>query len=53
MRDLSDQLTVFLITAGTNPSYPLCLEAIRRQSVSFRLEVIRDYHPLSAAFRRC
>lgn len=51
MQDLRDQMTVFVITAGSNPSYPLCREAIERQSTSFRLDIIRDYHPLSVAFQ--
>lgn len=50
-KDLSKELTVFVITVGNNPNYDLCISALERQTVKFTLNIIKDYFPLSKAFQ--
>lgn len=50
-KDISGELTVFVINSGFHPSYKLCLDALNNQSVSFNIEYIIDYHPMSVAFQ--
>jgi MoaA/NifB/PqqE/SkfB family radical SAM enzyme len=50
-RDLSQQVTAFIISAGDNPNFPACIEAINNQTVDVTIDIIRDYHPLSLAFQ--
>jgi MoaA/NifB/PqqE/SkfB family radical SAM enzyme len=51
MINLSSKLTVFVISAGNNPNYDNCLEALSKQSCSFKLDIIKDYSPMSLAFQ--
>jgi MoaA/NifB/PqqE/SkfB family radical SAM enzyme/glycosyltransferase involved in cell wall biosynthesis len=47
---LSD-LTVFVISSGHNPCYDACLQSLNSQTVSFKIEIIKDVHPMSKAFQ--
>jgi len=49
--DLSQSVTVFLTTVGA-PTFGACLEHLRAQDSTFRLEIIDHVAPLSAAFQR-
>ena len=49
-KELKD-VTIFLITCGNNPNYGHCIEALNKQTVSFRLEIIKDIAPMSKAFQ--
>ena len=49
-KELKD-LTVFLITCGSNPNYEACKKALENQTVSFKLEIIKDVAPMSKAFQ--
>ncbi len=51
MRDLSREVTVFLISSGENPNYAGCVRALESQTCKFTLDVIRDVSPLSLAFQ--
>lgn len=51
MKDLSDYLTVFVIDAGINPNINACLNALKIQKIKFKLDIIKDYSPMSAAFQ--
>jgi glycosyltransferase involved in cell wall biosynthesis len=51
-KDLSNELTVFLISCGTNPNYNDCKKSIENQTVNFKLKEIKDISPMSAAFQR-
>ncbi len=51
MKNLSDQLTVFVISSGSNPNLPGCLKALKMQSCTFTLDIIKDVSPLSRAFQ--
>ena len=51
MRDLSSDLTVFVITTSNEVNYPDCIKALKNQTVKFKLEIIKDYFPLSKAFQ--
>lgn len=51
MRDLSDKLTVFVISSGNNPNYDACLQALNHQTCKFKLDIIKDYKPMSRAFQ--
>ncbi len=57
MRDLRDQLTVFVTTVGDEPNFGHAMKCLERQTVRFRLDVIQGMAPLHAAFnemhRRC
>lgn len=51
---MTDQLTVFVISAGKNPSLPLCLKQLQAEQAKtpFRLERIEDVRPMGAAFQQ-
>ena len=49
--DLSDKLTVFVITVGEE-STPACLAALREQDVGFALKIIDHVAPMEAAFQQ-
>jgi hypothetical protein len=49
--DLSDQVAVFVRTVGY-PTFERCLEHVYAQDCRFRLEVIRNVAPISAAEQR-
>jgi len=51
MIDLSHELTVFLITTSGEPNFNDALSALESQTVKFKLEIIKDYSPLSKAFQ--
>jgi len=44
-------ITVFLITCGNNPNYHYCLEALKKQTIEFKLDIIKDISPMSKAFQ--
>jgi hypothetical protein len=48
--DLSEKLTVFVITVG-GPTAKACLAAVKGQTCKFRLDVIENVAPMSAAFQ--
>ena len=56
-KDLSNLLTVFVQAAGSNPNYPDCIRALEEQTVSFKLDIVKDLHPISGALeemaKRC
>lgn len=51
MRDLTNALTVFVIDAGNNPNTSACLNALNRQTCKFKIDIIKDYKPMSLAFQ--
>ena len=50
-RDLSNELTAFVISSGDNPNYEHCLKALENQTIKFKIDIIKDYHPMSVAFQ--
>lgn len=52
VKDYSDILTVFLISCGSNPNYGDCVSALKKQSICFGTEEIKDVKPLSLAFQK-
>jgi hypothetical protein len=52
VKDLSESLTVFVLTVGDQPNLSECEEALKRQTVAFRLEAIQNVAPLSAAMQQ-
>jgi MoaA/NifB/PqqE/SkfB family radical SAM enzyme len=50
-QDLSKELTVFVVSSGNNPNYNNCLEALKQQTVLFKVDIIKDFHPMSVAFQ--
>jgi hypothetical protein len=44
-------LTVFLITSGENPNYENCFKALKEQTVNFKIDIIKDYCPMSVALQ--
>lgn len=51
MKDLTNQLTCFVITAGDDPNINTCLSALEKQSCKFKLDIIKNYYPMSVAFQ--
>lgn len=51
-KDLSNNLTVFVISCGQNPNYNDCLSALENQSVKFKIKEVKDISPMSAAFQK-
>ena len=51
MVDLSEKLTVFLLTGQNNINLPNALKAIEKQSVKFKFEVIDGVTPLAVALQ--
>ncbi len=51
MADLSDRLTVFVITVGEETTQA-CLAALREQDVGFTLQIIDHVAPMEAAFQQ-
>lgn len=49
--DYSDELTIFLISAGEEINYKDVLLSLKNQTITFKLEIIKDIHPMSAAFQ--
>ncbi len=45
------ELTVFVITLDNEPNYPKCIEALSNQTCTFTLDIIKNFHPMSAAFQ--
>ena len=45
-------LTVFVISSGINPNFEDCVAALEKQTISAKIEVIRDYSPMSVAFQQ-
>jgi hypothetical protein len=51
-KDLTEQLTVFVINAGENPNYDDCIKSVYDQTCSFQLKFIEDISPMSRAFQK-
>ena len=51
-RDLSSEVTVFVIAIEKGKNYNACLEALNNQTVDFKLEKILDISPMSKAFNQ-
>lgn len=51
MRDISKDLTVFVLISPDNPNTDDCLKTLNEQTVKFKLDKIENYHPMSAAFQ--
>ena len=50
-RDLSQQVTVFVTTVGA-PTFDICMERLRQQDCTYRLQIIDRAAPMNAAFQR-
>ncbi|MCK9558034.1 MAG: radical SAM protein [Candidatus Cloacimonetes bacterium] len=50
--DLTKQITAFVISAGNNPNYPICLKALQDQTAKVTIDIIKDYSPMSVAFQQ-
>jgi len=48
--DLSDELTVFIVSVGGD-SYQKCVDNLKKQNVNFKLDIIKNYAPMSLAFQ--
>lgn len=46
-----NELTVFVITHDGEPNLQNCLNTLEKQSIKFKIEIIQNYHPMSAAFQ--
>ena len=51
-KNLSKNLTVFVIATEKSKNYKTCLDALARQTVDFRLDEIIDYYPMSEAYNK-
>lgn len=50
-KDFTNELTVFVISAGDNPNFQDCLDALSRQTCKFELKLIKNIAPMSRAFQ--
>jgi len=49
--NISNYLTLFVISAGVNPNYEDCIESLKNQTIACKIEIIKDYAPMSKAFQ--
>lgn len=49
--NFAKDLTVFVISCGENPCYNECIKALQQQTLTFNIEIIKNVHPMSAAFQ--
>lgn len=50
MKDLTAQVTVFVISVERQKNYDDCLKSLSEQTVKFNLIEIKDFYPMSSAF---
>jgi len=50
--DLTNELTVFVITTDRSVNYNDCIEALKSQNSIFNIVVIRNFYPMSRAFQK-
>ena len=46
-----DEVTVFVVSFGDNPNFQSCIRAINDQSMKTKVEIIKNFAPLSRAFQ--
>lgn len=51
MVDLTNKVTVFVITTNNNPNYKSCIQALKNQDSTFVLDIVREYSPMPVAFQ--
>ena len=44
-------ITAFVISYGKNPNFTDCVNALKKQTISCKIEIIKDYAPSSVAFQ--
>ena len=44
-------LTIFVLTCSNNPNYEACLEALSNQTMTAKIEIIKNVYPISNAFQ--
>jgi hypothetical protein len=47
-----EDLTVFLISCGKNPNFENCLEALKNQTIKFKIDIVKNYAPMAKAFQQ-
>ena len=52
MTNLSDKVTVFVITTDKSVNYEECIKALKAQTVLFDIIVIKNFHPMPKAFQQ-
>lgn len=50
-RNLTKELTIFIIRAGNNPNYKDCVDALKKQTCNFNIIEIVNVAPMSKAFQ--
>lgn len=48
---MQDNITVFIISAGKNPNLDDCVNALREQTITCKIDMIQNYAPMSLAFQ--
>jgi len=51
-KDLSGEVTAFIVSCEKNPNFENCVKALRSQTVKVKINVIKNYHPMSLAFQQ-
>lgn len=49
---MNNEVTAFVISSGKNLNYEYCIKALENQTVKVRIDIIKNYHPMSAAFQQ-
>ena len=52
MTDLSNKVSIFVITTSKSSNYNDCIKALQDQNVHINILVIKDFHPMPVAFQR-
>jgi MoaA/NifB/PqqE/SkfB family radical SAM enzyme len=48
---MNNELTIFVISAGKNPNFNDCIKALEAQTLLCKIDIIKDYAPMSRAFQ--
>ena len=48
---MNNEVTTFVISSGNNPNFEYCIEALKKQTAKTKIEIIKNYAPMSLAFQ--
>jgi MoaA/NifB/PqqE/SkfB family radical SAM enzyme len=51
MNNFNNEITCYVLTTENNPNFEDCLEALKRQTIQFKIDIIKNYYPISRAFQ--
>ena len=48
---MNNEVTTFVISSGNNPNFKYCIEALDKQTMKTKIEIIKNYAPMPLAFQ--